>query len=98
MVRECPRCRLVNPPTAPQCDCGYEFAAGRVTGPPVADHSREAAPGTRLLTGCLGVIVGVVQDDQNYLGEDVFKVENIVRKRLNEGVVEYLIKWEGWSR
>ena len=44
------------------------------------------------------MIVGVVQDDQNYLGEDVFKVENIVRKRLNEGVVEYLIKWEGWSR
>lgn len=30
MVLECPKCRLINPPTALQCDCGYEFATGQV--------------------------------------------------------------------
>jgi hypothetical protein len=24
---ECPKCQLVNPPTARRCDCGHEFAA-----------------------------------------------------------------------
>ena len=49
-----------------------------------------------LLLGCASSAAGGIRT--NYLGEDVFKVEKIVRKRLNEGVVEYLIKWEGWSR
>jgi hypothetical protein len=60
MVRDCPRCGLVSPPTASRCDCGYEFAAGRVTGPPVADPTRGPVPGTRLLAGCLGAVAGVV--------------------------------------
>lgn len=30
MVRECPKCHLINPPTAVHCDCGYEFETGRV--------------------------------------------------------------------
>ena len=38
------------------------------------------------------------QDDENYLGEDVFKVEKIVDRRRFEGEIQYLIKWEGWSR
>jgi hypothetical protein len=29
----CPRCRLVNPPTAERCDCGYDFAAGLMKEP-----------------------------------------------------------------
>ena len=33
-----------------------------------------------------------------YLGEDVFRVEAIRRKRVNDGVCEYFIKWEGWDR
>jgi hypothetical protein len=28
MAKECPLCRLVNPPEALRCDCGYDFAAG----------------------------------------------------------------------
>lgn len=25
MVQDCPKCKLVNPPTAVLCDCGYNF-------------------------------------------------------------------------
>ena len=39
MVNECPKCGLINPPTAEQCDCGYEFATGRVTGTPTPRRS-----------------------------------------------------------
>ena len=38
------------------------------------------------------------EDDDNYLGEDVFKVEEIRDRRRRDGEIEYLIKWEGWPR
>ena len=44
------------------------------------------------------LLLAMPQEDENYLGEDTFRVERIVRKRVNDGTVEYLIKWEGWSR
>jgi hypothetical protein len=25
--KDCPRCRLVNPPTAQRCDCGWDFVS-----------------------------------------------------------------------
>lgn len=28
--KECPNCRLLNPPEAQRCDCGYEFSKGMV--------------------------------------------------------------------
>lgn len=31
-VKDCPRCGLVNPPSAQRCDCGYDFGARRVLG------------------------------------------------------------------
>lgn len=27
---KCPNCRLINPPSAEYCDCGYRFATGKV--------------------------------------------------------------------
>lgn len=26
----CPHCKLINPPTAQRCDCGYDFASGKM--------------------------------------------------------------------
>ena len=37
------------------------------------------------------------KDDENYLGEDVFKVEAIRSKRRGAKGMEYLIKWEGYD-
>lgn len=27
---ECPNCKLINPPTAQRCDCGYDFPSGEM--------------------------------------------------------------------
>ena len=40
---------------------------------------------------------GRAKDSDAYLGEDVFKVEAIRRRRIREGETEYLIKWLGWE-
>src|SRR4051812_30138947 len=60
MVQECPKCGLVNPPTATRCDCGYDFASRQVVGPRLVDPSRAPVPGMGLFVGLLGFIIGVV--------------------------------------
>lgn len=30
---ECPNCKLINPPTAQRCDCGYDFPSGQIKQP-----------------------------------------------------------------
>jgi hypothetical protein len=32
MTQDCPRCKLINPPEALRCDCGYDFVTRRVEG------------------------------------------------------------------
>ena len=43
-VKDCPRCRLINPPAAARCDCGYDFASGTVRQSylTAGDHARQA--------------------------------------------------------
>ncbi|HEX4613358.1 MAG TPA: hypothetical protein VH092_34555 [Urbifossiella sp.] len=45
--KDCPACGLVNSPGSVRCDCGYEFAAGRVTGPAAGCQSCGADADTR---------------------------------------------------
>jgi membrane-bound metal-dependent hydrolase YbcI (DUF457 family) len=36
---ECPHCKLMNPTAAGRCDCGYDFASGRLLADPKATVS-----------------------------------------------------------
>ena len=64
--KSCPRCRLIHPPTAELCDCGYDFAAR--TFRPDAGVNRFAASaepfervvGYGLLLTSAGLLVGAV--------------------------------------
>lgn len=38
-LKQCPQCRLVNPSTAPRCDCGYDFAARQMLGSHLNDKN-----------------------------------------------------------
>jgi hypothetical protein len=35
MSKQCPHCNLTNPAHAVRCDCGYDFATGQMSAPPV---------------------------------------------------------------
>jgi hypothetical protein len=62
MIRTCPRCRLVNPPEAQRCDCGYDFESQRVGTSPLTSAERAKAVGSTntVLLGCVyGVLGGV---------------------------------------
>ena len=41
---------------------------------------------------------GVAKDDENYLGDGIFKVEAVRRERGKGSGKRYLLKWEGYPR
>jgi uncharacterized RDD family membrane protein YckC len=41
---QCPKCGLLNPPTAGRCDCGYDFETRTVKASYVRDTTAEALP------------------------------------------------------
>jgi hypothetical protein len=60
MVRECPNCKLVNPPTAEQCDCGYDFLhPGPVRRPPRQGSAAAGCLGAAF-GGVIGPIIGLL--------------------------------------
>jgi hypothetical protein len=44
---DCPNCRLVNPPTATRCDCGYDFQLETMREPHLVESDRRVSPSTR---------------------------------------------------
>lgn len=43
VARRCPSCRLINPPSALRCDCGYVFATGEQSAPLDLPRRRQQA-------------------------------------------------------
>jgi hypothetical protein len=54
---DCPKCKLVNPPTAKRCDCGYDFETRTVQEPYLTARDKQLSPYT---VGIAGVILGIV--------------------------------------
>ncbi len=61
--RQCPRCRLLNDPTAAVCDCGHEFATGQLRvrpdpdAPPSSASAGRSFPSTGALRAAMVVVV-----------------------------------------
>jgi hypothetical protein len=44
-MKDCPKCKLVNPDTAERCDCGYDFASGTMQNSYLTDRDRRRKGG-----------------------------------------------------
>ena len=64
MAKECPKCRLINPPTGERCDCGYNFVSGRMErsglDPRPPTSGADAAKVMVALLGILSAILSLV--------------------------------------
>jgi hypothetical protein len=51
---DCPNCKLVNPPTASRCDCGYDFQTHTVERSYLTERDKRLS---RTGTGVAGVVL-----------------------------------------
>jgi len=56
MVKDCPKCGLVNPPEALRCDCGYDFATRQMQGSYLDPKSRSSADSPTPLKSWFGLV------------------------------------------
>ncbi len=59
MSRSCPRCRLLNPPSARRCDCGYDFVAERWVRPETSPRARGPWGTVAAVSGTLLAVAAV---------------------------------------
>jgi hypothetical protein len=61
-IKDCPQCGLVNPPTALQCDCGYDFSEQRSTRPYRQGANLSAGDWIAcLVIPVIGLVLGLVR-------------------------------------
>ena len=54
---DCPNCKLMNPPNATRCDCGYDFQTGTIQQSYLTEREKRLLrPGA----GVAGVILGIL--------------------------------------
>ncbi|MBN9121990.1 MAG: hypothetical protein J0I06_23085 [Planctomycetes bacterium] len=69
-VKDCPKCGLVNPPSAQRCDCGYDFISRSVEASYLGKRDPRAADLTSaetalvLLVPGLGAVLGFAARSQ----------------------------------
>jgi preprotein translocase subunit SecG len=67
---ECPNCKLNNPPGSVRCDCGYDFQAGSMPGPPPLPNSEglRASP-LKILLGLVLIALQLLRPDYGFSSE-----------------------------
>lgn len=53
-MKNCPRCRLINPSEAQRCDCGFAFDSGIMQASLLEAREQRLAPALRLGAGVFG--------------------------------------------
>lgn len=48
---DCPNCKLVNPPVATRCDCGYDFHTHTIERSYLAERAKRLTPQSAGITG-----------------------------------------------
>ena len=54
---DCPKCKLVNPPTTVRCDCGYDFQTGTMQDSYLTGRDQDLS---RQSLGIAGVILAIL--------------------------------------
>src|SRR3989442_9382747 len=95
-IRSCPNCRLINPPTAERCDCGYDFSTGSMEKSYLPmTHLRDHVKAWRMQSvgGSLGAIAGTTLASNGLFGEH--HVMGTVGLTVVGGLFGSLIDWMG---
>lgn len=100
---ECPSCRLINPPSALRCDCGYDFQLRKVVspGPPDGDKERRALKkkyGNHMAVGAAIAILGIFITAGTYLGAKPWERYWIMWGLIVVGLAEFAVGFSGWLK